>query len=143
MRRNFTGLVARGIEPATVVGDTFKAVCDDYLEREKEKLRTVEWRRTTFARLVYPTFGAKPISDIKRSDVVRLLDKIEDENGGPMPGVCPPGLQLACPRSDDFRSPIVRGMARTKPSTRARDRVLTDAELKAVWNASGNAGVFG
>ncbi len=31
-------------------------------------------------------------------------------------------------RSDDFRSPIVRGMARTKPKERERDRILTDED---------------
>jgi integrase len=31
-------------------------------------------------------------------------------------------------RSDDFRSPIVRGMGRSKPSERVRDRVLSDDE---------------
>jgi integrase len=46
-------------------------------------------------------------------------------------------------RSDDFRSPIVRGMARTKPKERARKRILSDDELRTVWNAAGDAGAFG
>jgi integrase len=37
-------------------------------------------------------------------------------------------------RSDDFRSPIVRGMARGAGV--ARDRILTDDELRAIWKAS-------
>jgi integrase len=36
-------------------------------------------------------------------------------------------------RSDEFRSPIVRGMNRD--AGRSRDRVLTDDELRAVWQA--------
>jgi hypothetical protein len=36
-------------------------------------------------------------------------------------------------RSDDFRSPIVRGMAQTKSSERARERIFSDDELRAVW----------
>ncbi|MCX7309355.1 MAG: site-specific integrase [Afipia sp.] len=36
-------------------------------------------------------------------------------------------------RSDDFRSPIVRGMARSKPAERRRRRILSDDELQAVW----------
>ena len=47
-------------------------------------------------------------------------------------------------RTDDFRSPIVRGMARTKPKERARERVLTDDELRAIWAAASEArGPFG
>ena len=47
-------------------------------------------------------------------------------------------------RSDDFNSPIVRGMARGKPKERARSRTLTDAEVQAVWRtADGYAGPWG
>jgi hypothetical protein len=34
-------------------------------------------------------------------------------------------------RSDDFRSPIVRGMGRG--SGQARSRILTDDELRSIW----------
>src|SRR5262249_7603147 len=47
-------------------------------------------------------------------------------------------------RSDEFRSPIVRGMARTSSKERARARILTDDELRAVWKAAeATAGPFG
>src|SRR5262249_58150054 len=46
-------------------------------------------------------------------------------------------------RSDEFRSPIVRGMARTKPKERARSRTLSDPELRLVWKHAGDAGTFG
>ena len=47
-------------------------------------------------------------------------------------------------RSDEFRSPIVRGMARTKSKERARARILTDDELRAVWKAAdATSGPFG
>ena len=39
-------------------------------------------------------------------------------------------------RSDDFRSPIVRGMARQKKSEQARSRILNDDELRSVWRAA-------
>jgi hypothetical protein len=32
-------------------------------------------------RLVYPKLGSRQIMDSRRSDIVSLLDKIEDENG--------------------------------------------------------------
>jgi integrase len=44
-------------------------------------------------------------------------------------------------RSDDFVSPVVRGMARTFRSKLARDRVLTGDEIRKVWGANGR--VFG
>src|SRR5215218_2297544 len=39
-------------------------------------------------------------------------------------------------RSDEFRSPIVRGMARTSGRERARARILSDDELRAIWRAA-------
>jgi integrase len=41
-------------------------------------------------------------------------------------------------RDDDFVSPVVRGMGRIKQRERARDRVLTDEEVRAVWRAANN-----
>jgi hypothetical protein len=32
-------------------------------------------------RLAYPEIGAKLVDQIRRSDIIRLLDRIEDENG--------------------------------------------------------------
>jgi integrase len=45
-------------------------------------------------------------------------------------------------RSDDFRSPVVRGMARVNASETARSRILSDDELCAVWAATEGAGPF-
>src|SRR4051812_14578705 len=38
-------------------------------------------------------------------------------------------------QDDDFKSPIVRGMAKTKPKERARKRILADDEIRDVWAA--------
>jgi integrase len=128
--------------------DTFQAIAESYLAREGKKLRTVEDRRQTMARLVYPVMGARPIADIRRSDIVRLLDRIEDENGPVMADLTLAYIRKVmnwhASRSDEFRSPIVRGMARTSGKERARARVLTDDELRAVWKAAeATAGPFG
>jgi integrase len=39
-------------------------------------------------------------------------------------------------RSDDFRPPIVKGMARVRASERARERTLADAELRVIWKTA-------
>jgi integrase len=92
---------------------------------------------------VLPVLGTRQIDDIKRSDVVRLLDKIEDENG-PHPAQAALAFlsrifNWHASRDDDFSNPIRRGMARTRASDGARDRVLSDDELSAVWNAAGRS----
>jgi integrase len=124
--------------------DTLKAVAENYLVREGDRLRTTIRRRQALQRLVYPTLGALPISQIRRSDVSRLLDQVQDQCGAAMAdGVLSLLRRIMnwhAARDDDFESPIVRGMARRTPEQRERDRVLTDDELCAVWHAAESFG---
>jgi integrase len=135
--------IVAGIDPAFTAAkaerDTLKAICEEYLAREGGKLRSVGFRQSALKRLVYPVLGAIPITAIRRSDIVRLLDKIEDERG---PGMANNTLAFIrkimnwhAARSDDFRSPLVRGMHRAKGQ--ARERVLSDDEIRAIWKATG------
>jgi integrase len=130
---------ARTLGPDTIAkADSLEAICKDYLAREGGKLRSAEPRKAVLERLVYPALGSKPVADIRRSDIVRLLDQIEDENGPVMANrtlaIIRKIFNWYASRSDDFRSPIVRGMARG--SNAARDRILTDDELRAIWRAT-------
>jgi integrase len=45
--------------------------------------------------------------------------------------------------SDDYTSPIIRGMAMTSTKDRARSRTLSEIELAALWRACDRAGIFG
>jgi integrase len=119
---------------------TLKAVCERYLAREGEKLRTTEKRRANLERLVYPKLGGRPVHEIRRIEIVHLLDEIEDGSGPTMADQVLALLRRImnwhAARSSDFNSPIVRGMARTKSENRERERVLTDDELRAVWTTA-------
>jgi integrase len=145
--RKHLGEVAKGGDPLTdrrrstaAASDTLRAVAEAYFRREAKNIRTMEERRRTLERLVFPTLGARPIDDIGRSDIVRLLDKIEDTSGPVMADRTLAYLRKVmnwhATRSDTFRSPIVRGMARTKPAERARDRILADHEIARLWQAT-------
>jgi integrase len=141
------GAVARGGDPLTArrkmeraESDTLRAIVEEYLAREGSRLRTIDERRASLQRHVLPKLGDRQIGDITRTDIVRLLDRIADKSGAPMADHVLAYLRRVmtwhASRSDDFRSPIVRGMARTRPSQRRRQRVLSDDELKAVWRAA-------
>ena len=148
------GHVEAGKDPRSIgTDDTFKAICEEYLKREcgmkrdaegkatfKGGLRSAPEREAALTRLVYPKLGARRIGDIKRSEIVRLLDKVEDESGPVMAdrvlATVRKIMNWHASRSDEFRSPIVRGMARTKPKERARKRTLTDDEIRVVWNVA-------
>jgi integrase len=84
--------------------------------------------------------GTLPIDSIRQSNVVKLLDQVEDKSGQTAADQTLAFLRRLfswhANRSDDFRSPIARGMARSKPLERALKRILTDDELRAVWKAA-------
>jgi integrase len=147
--RDWLALIARGDDPATHDAarraNTLAAISEEYFRRDGKDLRSGVTRKRTMERLVYPTLGARPIADIRRSEIIRLLDGIEDANGPVMAdrtlAVIRKIMNWHASRSDDFRSPIVRGMARTKPRERTRERILTDDELRAIWTTA--SGPFG
>jgi integrase len=135
--------IAEGRSPQPTTGNasaTFRTVCDSYLTREGHKLRTVDQRKAILDRLIYPALGSRPISDIRRSEIVALLDDIQDNSGSRMADatllVIRKVMNWHSTRDDDFRSPIVRGMARG--NSKPRQRVLLDDELRAIWAACGN-----
>jgi integrase len=139
--REWLKLIGSGVDPIHAARaaerDTLNAICEEFLRRDGAKLRSVDWVRNTLERLVWPVLGSQPITAIRRSDIVRLLDKIEDERGPVMANrtlaVIGRIMNWHASRSDDFRSPIVKGMTRVNEV--ARDRVLSDEEIRAVWSA--------
>jgi integrase len=139
------GEVEKGRDPRSsgAADDTLQSVCEEYLSRAK--LRSKDWYAGVLERLVYPKLGTRLIGDIKRSEIVRLLGKIEDRSGPVMAdrtlAIVRRIMNWHASRSDDFRSPIVKGMARVKPKSRARERTLTDDELRRIWTAA--QGPFG
>jgi integrase len=128
--------------------NTLQSICEEYLRRDGQRLRTRDQIAQTLKRLVYPKLGSRQIDSVRRSEIVRLLDKIEDEHGAGMANNTLAHIRKImnwhATRTDDFKSPIVRGMARTRPKERARDRILADDELRAVWKAAtASIGPFG
>jgi integrase len=127
--------------------DTLRSVVEEYLGREGKRLRTIDQRKRIFKQLVYPVLGSgRQIDSIKRKDVIRLLDHIEDKHG-----TRTADYALAClsrlfnwhaVRDDEFTSPIVRGMRRQNAKQHARTRVLSDDELRRVWATASAEGPF-
>ena len=153
--RNLRQRIDRGENPLDdrkriPAGRTISGLLDDFLERyvDKEaKLRTAYPIRRAFDQLVRPSIGKIGIYEIRRSDVARMLDKVADERGLVMADKTLAWLRKAfnwyASKDDKFNSPIVKGMARTRPKERARIRVLSDDEIRLIWPALGEAGTFG
>jgi integrase len=147
--REWFKLIGSGVDPGIQELEkraaTFKAISENYFHRKAKDHRSRAKSEATLARLVYPTFGPRPIEAINRSDIVRLLDRIEDECGPIMAnrtlGIINRVMNFHASRSDDFRSPIVRGMSRG--TEQARSRILDDDELRAIWKATADYPVYG
>lgn len=125
---------------------TLRAVAEEYLHA-KRHLRTAEHRRKAFERLVFPTLGDRQVESIKRSEIAELLKEIARTRGVVMSDYILAALRAVlnsyAAKSDDFSSPIRRGMAQTSTKERARSRVLSRIEIQALWCACGRAGLFG
>lgn len=144
-------------EQRTVAATTFRSVAEQYMtvkagmrrDGDKitfgEKIRTAPRRLRDLERAILPTLGHRPVVEIKRSEVVKLLDEIDTESG---PVAADRALALIraimnwhATRADNFVPPIVKGMARTSTKERARDRILIDDEIRAIWNSK-ESGAF-
>ncbi|MBN8963026.1 MAG: integrase arm-type DNA-binding domain-containing protein [Rhizobiales bacterium] len=148
--RRWLALIGEGKDPAKVEAErrdaqidkdanTVNAILDDFVKRHVSKLRSADQVKHALDRYVRPQIGESSIYDLKRRQIVELLDAVEDEAGPVMADRTLAHLRKAfnwqATRDDEFMSPIVRGMARTKPKERARQRVLTDDEIRDIWQA--------
>ena len=140
------GEVTKGGDPLTerrkqaqAAENTLRSVAEEFLTREGRKHRSNNRRRADLERLIFPSLGARQIGDIRRSEITRLLDKIADQRGPVMADSALSSLRRIMnwheTRSDDFNSPIKRGMSRISAVERRRQRILRDDELRAVWQA--------
>jgi integrase len=120
--------------------DSVQAIAAAFIKRHaKPRLRS--WRE--YERMlqghVLPVWGSRPITEIRRSDVTALLDVVEETRRAALAdhvlAVIRKMFNWHAARDERFLSPLVRGMTRTSLTARARDRVLSDDEVRALWQA--------
>ncbi len=148
--RGWLKLIAEGKDPARVEEEnrrsqlrkgatTVNAVLDAFEKDHVEGLRSGDQVKAAFTNHVRPRIGARSIYDLKRSDITAMLNEIKAESGPVMADRVLAHVRKAFNwqmiQDDEFKSPIVRGMAKTKPKERARKRVLADDEIRDVWAA--------
>ena len=115
----------------TVIADHVEMHCKKHLKR----WRDAELRLKNH---VLPTLGDKPIADVRRGDIVELLDHLEHKKGlrhqvnrvrTSLGGV----FRWAVEREYLAENPIIGTRSRKMESERTR--VLDDRELEALWRA--------
>ena len=131
------GQAHKGADPqgrTAADGDTFAEI---FLRIEGRKLRSAGQYQRLLDRLVVPVFGEQPVGSVKRSTITALLDSIAQTNGEATAklvfAVVRRVLNWHAARSDDFTSPVVRGMGPKTDSDGSRERILSDDELCRIW----------
>jgi integrase len=144
LQRVRAGLPA--IEPKA---ESFGAVLDLWLKLhiEAKGRRSRDRIVDLINRHIPADFRAREFTAIRRSEVVRLLDEIQANHSARQADavltIIRAVMNWQAGRLDDYASPLVKGMNRTEPKERARDRVLDDNEIRQVWKAAESNGTFG
>lgn len=131
--------VDRGEDPtAKKPANDFASVTDEWLLRDQEGNSSIDEVRRALDHDVKPKWAGRPISDISRRDCLAVIDAVADRGAAIMARRVHSYLHRL------FRWAVMRGIIEASPMTDLpkagreveRDRVLTDAELGAVWRAS-------
>jgi integrase len=148
--REIIGRVKAGksaTEPPPPPRDSFADVSENWKRRhvEKEGLISAHEIDRCLKKYVLPHWGDRPFVEIKRSDVAKLLDYIEDEHGARQATAVLTIIRSICgwyaTRDDNYVVPIVKGMKRGKSNP--RKRILADEEIPIVWRVAEKGGAFG
>ncbi|MGH6972771.1 MAG: tyrosine-type recombinase/integrase, partial [Caulobacteraceae bacterium] len=121
---------------------TFEQVVERFIELyHKPKNRA--WRdvKLRLERDPVPAWRGRLLGDIRKADVVKLIDQVQARAPGTARSLFAYMRRLfgwAVERGEIEQSPMF-GL-RAPPQRRARDRVLTDVELRQVWSACDGLG---
>jgi integrase len=140
LAREALAQVARGEDPrhagAATTGATVAEAMESYLA-QRAHLRTIGEIRRRFRAYVLPTWGSRVLRSIARRDVVALGDMVRERHGGTTANRVTSSVKglLAWAVDRDMLDVHPAARLRLPAPERSRDRVLTDAELRALWAA--------
>jgi integrase len=127
--------------------DSVAEVCDRWLQIVVKGggFRTARDRERIIKNYIVPALGDRVFVTVRRSDIAKMLDSIAERNGKAQADMV---LKIFAAvanwwakRDDDYRSPIVAGMKRDDAGS--RDRVLSDAEVRRIWQIAERFGAAG
>ncbi len=146
MAKEKLGDVAKGQDIAILRQDerrklatgTFRDVAENFLSANDRQNRYWRETRRLLERNAYPFFGSQPVATITRSQIAALIDQTEARSKSAarlLFAALRPLFAWALERGAIEQNPIL-GL-RGPQLLQARDRVLSDAEIKAFWIAAG------
>ncbi len=136
-------------EEPPVQPDSFEAVAENWMTRhvKAKGLRSEGELRRQLDIYILPAWKGRDFVSIRKSDVAKLLDDIEDNHGpvqadrvlATVRGI----MRWQASRDDDYACVITGKMRRTDPVERRRARVLDDDEIRLIWQVAGDFGTYG
>jgi integrase len=155
--REWLDLVARGIDPDTVVelahaaerryqATTFGVVAEQFIEKHVLRMRTAKAMSRTIRSEMISKWGDRPIGDITKSDVINLVEEVAAR--APYQGHAVFEFtrslfnwvvdreEYGIEASPCDRIKVSRLIVAKEP----RDRVLDDGELAALWRVTDRLG---
>jgi integrase len=120
--------------------DSVAVVAQNWLARivHKNGHRTAGETERIVKKYIGEHIGTRVFAELKRSEITSWLDDLEDDHGARMADRALSTLRAVAnwhaKRDDSYTSPFVRGMHRA--STKGRERVLDDSELRNFWQAT-------
>ena len=152
MAREWQRLLKDGIDPRDVLrrkraeaeqrsGDTFAKLAELYIARRVRDQRSGEEAERIIRTELMPRFGKRPATEVTRHDVIKMIDEIV---GRGSPAQAHGAFAMV---RGIFNWAIDRNMVETSPTDRLRPtkligakpmrlRVLTDDELRSIWEAA-------
>jgi integrase len=128
---------------------SFQAVAEEWFQQRVigMKLRSHAHIRLYLNKHLLPAWPGREFTTIRRGDVNLLLNAVAAKSGpvaadkvlALMSSIC--GWYVT--QTEDYSSPIVKGMRHSSPKDRARERTFNDDELRAIWQAATENGSFG
>lgn len=140
--------VASGVDPRAAEREakeaesrTVAAVCKDWLRRDQADNRDVDEVRRIMDREVLPYVGKLQIEDVRKRDLIAVIDRVADRAPVRANRVLAHTKRL-------FRWAAGRDLIENSPAAtiekptaeKARDRVLSGGELVEIWHAAGRVG---
>lgn len=125
---------------------SFEACANDFVDKYcKPNLKTWKSVESGLKRHAIPAWGHMPAKDVRRRDVVELIDKVAAKAPGQsnhLRAYLSKMFNWLLEREVVELNPVV-GVAKRHKS-QPRDRILNEAEIKALWKATGEmGGAFG
>lgn len=134
----------RGVDPGEVAllakakrkaAPTFRDMLDEFWNAELRKKKSGKATRRLLEKDTIPAWGGRKVEDIKKREIVLLLDKIEKRAPivrNRVHGALSRFFNFSAERGVIDDSPCTRIK---KITERGRKRVLTDDEIKLLWEA--------